>query len=459
MHKVSIIIPSYNQAGYVAQAIESVIAQSYEEWELVVVDDGSTDATAQVVSQFKEPRVCYIYQANKGLPGARNRGIRHSSGDYVAFLDADDYYHPHKLALQVAHLDHNPNIGLNYSSRISIDQVGQPLRLVRAPAHASLKSFVQGFPFTINDLLIRRKWLDQIEGFDESFVLHSEDRDFYLRLALAGCEFARVDRALAYRRVHTSRSFNNLTQKLETMFRALDTLFCDPRCPPQVMPLRDRARGRDFMVWAYQAAFQGEGALARSYFDQACSLRPDLLENNGQALTDFLIQAAIADGGEHQSGLERVFAHLPTALATLMPKYEQAVARGYLMRGARDILWGRLAAGKANFAHAQTMSASIDDPFLRYWTEQILNFEAEFGRLASRKVLDDLSPHLATSGGRITARKLRAYCLINQAMSSYHAGDSTDAANTVLQAITHDPRLLMNRGALAILARTLIKRR
>ena len=98
--KVSVIIPTYNRADMVGDAIQSVIDQTYHSWELIIVDDGSQDNTSEVVAQFSDPRIRYIYQENKKLPAARNTGIRASSGEYLVFLDSDDLFMPDKLRAQ-----------------------------------------------------------------------------------------------------------------------------------------------------------------------------------------------------------------------------------------------------------------------------------------------------------------------------------------------------------------------
>lgn len=97
--KFSIIIPTYNRAAFLPKAIESVLAQTYTDWELIVVDDGSTDNTKEVVSQYSDSRIIYIYQQNAERSAARNNGIAHAKGDYVCFLDSDNVMQPNRLQL------------------------------------------------------------------------------------------------------------------------------------------------------------------------------------------------------------------------------------------------------------------------------------------------------------------------------------------------------------------------
>ena len=114
MSLVSVIIPAYNAAGFVRGAIDSVLAQTLQDFEVIVVDDGSNDETAKVFEQRQsDPRVRYFYQANCGLPGARNAGAKVSSGEYLAFLDADDFFAPTALETMRRKLEESDAAWLN----------------------------------------------------------------------------------------------------------------------------------------------------------------------------------------------------------------------------------------------------------------------------------------------------------------------------------------------------------
>lgn len=113
--RVSTIIPVYNREGLIGRAIESALAQSYPNQEIIVVDDGSTDDTCHVIKSFGE-RVCLISQPNRGPYAARNLGLKNSSGEYVAFLDSDDFWHPERLAKQVPLLETNKELGIVFGN-------------------------------------------------------------------------------------------------------------------------------------------------------------------------------------------------------------------------------------------------------------------------------------------------------------------------------------------------------
>src|SRR5918996_212462 len=115
--KVSVVIPTYNYGRYLPEAVESVLHQTFPDLEVIVVDDGSTDDTRELIGRFGD-KVCYIYQRNQGLPAARNTGIRAARGEYVGFLDSDDLWLPGKLALQVPRLDSRQAVGLVYADAL-----------------------------------------------------------------------------------------------------------------------------------------------------------------------------------------------------------------------------------------------------------------------------------------------------------------------------------------------------
>lgn len=121
---VSIMMPAYNVEQYIEQALTSVLSQTYAHWELIVVDDGSVDHTAEIVGTFVDGRILMIHQENKGEAGARNTALRHMNGEYLAFLDADDAYLPHHLEVAISYLQANPELGGVYTDGHYCDQAG-----------------------------------------------------------------------------------------------------------------------------------------------------------------------------------------------------------------------------------------------------------------------------------------------------------------------------------------------
>ena len=182
--RVSVVIPTYNRAALLIEAVESVLRQSYDDLEVVVCDDGSTDDTAERVRAFG-PRVHYIGLAHTGRPGSpRNRGIEAARGELIAFLDDDDLWEPDKLARQIELMDRD-GLSLVYTDRRLMFSDGSRSDPVATPAPASpdrlLEMVLQGqFPFLCT-ALVRRSLLRQVNGFDETLET-GEDLDLWLRL-------------------------------------------------------------------------------------------------------------------------------------------------------------------------------------------------------------------------------------------------------------------------------------
>src|SRR5215470_11833569 len=170
MPEVSVIIPSYNSVKYLRDALDSVLSQTFRDFEVLVIDDGSTDDTRVVIRRYGEA-VRYIYQQNSGVAAARNRGISESRGQYVAFLDADDTWRQDKLEAQVTALRKNPRYQACYTAFTVVSSDLRPLCVTRSKRHGG----------TLEDLLLRgniigsictvlcgRSLLTAIGGFDPS---------------------------------------------------------------------------------------------------------------------------------------------------------------------------------------------------------------------------------------------------------------------------------------------------
>lgn len=184
---VSVIIPTFNRAELLGKAVGSVLAQTYTDFELFVVDDGSTDRTADVVGAFNDARIVFLRQENRGRSAARNRAIALSRGRYVAFLDSDDEYLDHKLSCQVAYMDTHPEVGMVYTSAHCIDEGGNLLE--RHAYTASVEgniykdvAFFQPVTITLPTVMVRREILQLVGLFDEAME-RFEDTDLWRRIA------------------------------------------------------------------------------------------------------------------------------------------------------------------------------------------------------------------------------------------------------------------------------------
>jgi glycosyltransferase involved in cell wall biosynthesis len=209
---VSVIIPAYNDAAFIGQALRSVLAQSYRPLDIVVVDDGSTDSTVAIVRETcSEARV--LQQANAGAAVARNRGLAEARGDYVAFLDADDIWHPRKTELELAHLRSCPTCIATYCRKIELRGDAAAPAWTEAPsaelARVSEDPLESGWLYLellrnaaiqTSTIMVARGVLDRVGRFDES-LRKGQDLEFWLRLSRLG-KIHMLDGELSAYRVH-----------------------------------------------------------------------------------------------------------------------------------------------------------------------------------------------------------------------------------------------------------------
>jgi glycosyltransferase involved in cell wall biosynthesis len=218
--KVSVVIPTYNRAPMVGEAIASALAQTYERLEVIVVDDGSTDDTAERVGRRRDPRLRYVRREHAGVSSARNAGIAAATGDLVSFLDSDDLWKPEKIETELAALARHPQAGGVFSDlekREGATVVPSFMRRTRVfsrllggrvfpqgwllPSRALYLCLLQEIPIKTPALTVRRRALERVGAFDERWT-SSEDWEFLLRFARRE-SLVYLDRPLAVIRVST----------------------------------------------------------------------------------------------------------------------------------------------------------------------------------------------------------------------------------------------------------------
>ncbi len=185
---VSVIIPTYNSAKFISSAVNSVLLQTYQAFEILIIDDGSTDNTKQVVEGFEDDRIKYFYRENAGPSAARNLGLKNAKGDFVAFLDADDLWLPQKLEYQLDVFREKPGICLVFSA-FSLRFEGSDKTQVKTfrnfEHNRLIENLLLDFSNTVpypSTTLIKKSVLDDAGYFDTGFF-SSEDWDLWLRLA------------------------------------------------------------------------------------------------------------------------------------------------------------------------------------------------------------------------------------------------------------------------------------
>ena len=250
MIRVSVIIPAYNGDRYLAEAIESVLRQTYSEYEIIVVDDGSTDNTPEIVRQYGD-RINYLFQANQGVAASRNLGLAAARGEYIAFLDQDDVFLPHKLSVQVDLLDRDSNLGLVNSGWQIVDRVGtlkaavQPWQQIPDLSYANL---IVWKPVFLGAMLFRRSWLERSGGFD-STLSQTPDVDLVMRLAMMGCPAAWVEQTTVKYRQHEANASKNTLLQARELNEITNRFFDRSNLSLEIKTLESRSRYQS-LVWS-----------------------------------------------------------------------------------------------------------------------------------------------------------------------------------------------------------------
>ncbi|MCT7975651.1 glycosyltransferase family 2 protein [Laspinema olomoucense] len=273
---VSVIIPAYNGSRYIQQAIESVFTQTYRNRELIIVDDGSTDNTQQVVQQYGH-KLRYFYQENQGVAAARNRGILEAKSELIAFLDQDDWFLTDKLALQVASFQGHPSIGIVHSGWQIVNETGgaiSDIALWPSLPQLNLADWLLWKPVFLGAMLFDRNWLEFAGGFNCRYH-QAPDVDLVLRLTVMGCEAAWVRETTVCYRQHQGNASLNTPLQVGECQTVLDRLFSRPNLPDEIRALEHRARYNNLVWSAWRLYLTGHLAEMANYLAQSFSYTLD----------------------------------------------------------------------------------------------------------------------------------------------------------------------------------------
>ena len=268
MKLVSVIIPVYNVEKYIAFTIRSVLAQTYKNFEIIIVNDGSLDRSIEICQQFPDKRIKIVQQQNKGVSAARNAGIVHAKGEYFAFLDGDDLWVPQKLEKHIQHLERSPHVGVSFSYSAFIDDLGHSIGMYQI---SKLKGITPSLILCRNPVgngstpVIRREVFEDIKlqsslqnskngyYFDEQ-LHHIEDVECWLRIALqTNWQIEGIPEALTLYRISNRGASTNFYKQLESLEKVLEKTYF---YAPDIVAQRGRA------AKAYQLRFLARRAVS-----------------------------------------------------------------------------------------------------------------------------------------------------------------------------------------------------
>jgi glycosyltransferase involved in cell wall biosynthesis len=274
--RVSVILPTWNRARFLAEAIDSVLAQTFGDLELLVVDDGSTDDTARLLAAVEDPRLRVIRQEHRGGSAALNAGLREARGEFIARIDSDDSWLPDMLEAEAAVLDARPEIDVVYAQAEAMDPAGNVIpgqvrgRPERFPGEPLRSMLYEDFTCNIA-ILARRRCYARIGEYDESLST-SEDWDLWMRVARC-CRFAYLDRVVARFRIHEGNTIGPgspfFGDFVTGRTRVLDKMFAEPALDPSLSAMR-AVSYRNVYIWAGFLSYRsGRRRRAMGAFAQA----------------------------------------------------------------------------------------------------------------------------------------------------------------------------------------------
>ena len=279
MPTVSVVIPAYNHAKFLKLAIESVLGQTWRDYEVVVVDDGSKDDTPAVAAQFGD-RIRYVRQANKGMAATRNAALCHATGEIISFLDDDDVWLPAYLGSVLSEFESDPHVAAVHTGfQLTSDENGRdfPTQSVRTvPPQDLYGTLIEGGFFPPSSVSVRRSALDEVGFFDEHLQGYA-DWELWLRIC-RDRKFTGIPKVLVKYRIHAGGLSSNVDHMTQDRLKAIGKHFGPPDGVVADWPVdKRRAYAYAYRTAAFEYNMQGKTEEALRFFEQSISIWPDIL--------------------------------------------------------------------------------------------------------------------------------------------------------------------------------------
>ena len=276
MAKVSVIITTFNSMRFFPETLESVLKQTFSDIEVIVVDDGSSDGISDWITSVVDSRVVFHYQSNQGVSSARNTGISLARGEYIAFLDGDDFWTPSKLERQVEVLDLEDEVGLVHTWLALMDEESRLTGRVMKPKSEGeiWEEIVESNMIACSSVMVRRSCLD-VAGIFDSALIVAEDWDLWIRVA-AVCRISVIKDPLVQYRIHPSSKSKRYPEMVEDFRTIIERAF--QSVPYDYLPIRNRSYGRVNLCIAWKCIQTKEPDFKKADFfcQQAISHYPNL---------------------------------------------------------------------------------------------------------------------------------------------------------------------------------------
>lgn len=451
---VSVIVPTYNRAALLQQTVESVLAQTYPNIELIVVDDGSTDETPEMLKQYAG-RLVHIRKQNEGGTAARNTGIQAVHGEYLNFLDHDDIFLPTKIERQVEILNARPEVGLVHCGYYRMDKDGRYIDIVNfLPEGDVRRVIVLGCFCWSGAPLIRRECIDKVGVFDES--VWSSDADMWLKIAIAGYHFGCVQEPLGGYRILADSSMADVERTERMDMAILDRVFANPHLPKEAYEAKNLGyfNQRFWLACRYYTLEKWEDA--QRNMREALRLRPDLIVKWSEILHLLCTNALDPRVANPVEWVDQVFEHLIPEIENLVSGHRNYL-KSWVLTGLsmRSYARGDVAEAKQQFAQAIAFDPDLvnrKDDFARALCDYALRLPVVPGHYVDY-VLSNLPPE----GNRLAELRDHVFSEVNiaSAFRDYQTGHHANVLPKVFSAVRSRPSLLKNRGVLSILVKSL----
>lgn len=455
--KISVVIVVRNRGEYLSECLQSVLDQSYPAHEIVLVDTLGDDAYIErIISQIDRSRVRRVFHSdNPSRSSAIVEGCRASSGEIVCFLDENDKFKSEKLGEVAGYFGENPQANAVSHACFVISRNGALLSLWRPKERIGLKDLLLRDPPPLSSLAVRRSCVDELASYGEAPALDAEWVGFAAQLLLSGITFSVIDRPLCESRAMDLVTGSDLPNSLKTYTRVLDAIFADPRYPENMLGLRESALARLHLKSAYEAFVRGDSALGRELLRSSVCLDRSILDVHAYRFFHFLILQSIRDGGDHRTRIERVFEQLPAGMMWMTPRRSQVIARGFALRGARAVMWGRREEGESELAEAVGLGCRLDRYFFYALAEELMDCESVSGPGTVDGALRILAPYLEKMSVPALVRWFKGEFFANRAFREFDKGRYSVALRSIQYALSAQPVFIANRGLLVTFLRSL----
>lgn len=453
-------MPTYNRGVRLMEAIESVLAQTYPSVELIVVDDGSSDDTAQRLEQIRG-RVTTLSQPNQGQAAARNLGLQASTGTFITFLDDDDLIFPTKIARQVHYLQNHPEAGLVTCRHYRMDETGHLVsRAGLLPEGQVLNQLLLSDFIWMGAPLLRRECLKTVGNFDTNLPWRgrfAEDWDLWLRLAEAGVHFGCVQDLLGAYQITSIQPTTHLTPAAEGAIAVLDKLFARPNLPEAVLSFQGRSYAACYLWLSFLHYAAQQWPQAQQMLCEALRHDPDLRLKPDDCLEKLTARALSHRVADPLVFAQAVFDHLPTAADFLHSYRDQVMGHIAFQLALRCFNTGDEETGQAHMTTAWQLAPAL--------FQDATAFIERVGQAAFHFVLNDPARFVAGLLAHVPEpirawRSLRPQILghihLARAFEGYAAQQRRSTLVHLGQAIRYQPAYLRNRGVLSIFVRSVL---